>query len=173
MKHISDRKASSNIASIPVKPPILEKLEPQILLSGDGLLYATAPDPLLNSIHVVDQYAELLETDDQVEQELSQELTSSDMVGIDLYQPIFTLSLSDEATDMNLNLDDTCTSQTDIELTILDDSMEDEDVDSKIIATAIIDVEEPVTNNTTILTEDGSMQIYNTDADLSMTCPLI
>ena len=50
----------------------MEQLEPRILLSGDGLLYPAA-DPLLADTQMVVQYAELLNTTEQVAQQLSAE----------------------------------------------------------------------------------------------------
>ncbi len=45
-RRIKDRKLSSSADSAPVKAPVLEKLEPRILLSADSLLIAAVPDPL-------------------------------------------------------------------------------------------------------------------------------
>ena len=55
INHIKDGKLSSGAGSTPVEPPVLERLEPRILLSGDGLLYDSAPDPLLHSAQPVVQ----------------------------------------------------------------------------------------------------------------------
>jgi len=74
---------------------VLERLEPRILLSGDSLLYAVAPDPLLDSPRQVVQYAELLESNEQVVQETRQELDASDTLEPDFYQPLLTLSVDD------------------------------------------------------------------------------
>jgi hypothetical protein len=66
-----------------------EQLEPRILLSGDGLLNIAAPeplrDPLLDGMQQVVQYAELLETNEQVEEQIP-----SDTLDTDIYPPIFT-----------------------------------------------------------------------------------
>ena len=174
LRQIRDPKSSSNTDSKPVKPIILERLEPRILLSGDGLLYAAAPDPLLDSTQSVVQYAVLLETNEQVEQQLPTEwqeihlqLDSSDSLNADLYQPIFTLSLGDEATDTNLNSQDIGPAQTDTELAVSSDDSE-EIVDSKSTAIEIVDVEEPTTNSPAVPIEDSSMPIYISDADLSI-----
>jgi len=74
LKHIKDQKLSSSTNSKPVRPILLEKLEPRILLSGDSLLSAAAPDSLhdmlLDNTQQMVQYAELLDTDEQVEQQL-------------------------------------------------------------------------------------------------------
>ena len=74
LKHIKDQKLSSSTNSNPVRPILLERLEPRILLSGDSLLSAAAPDSLhdmlLDNTQQMVQYAELLDTDEQVEQQL-------------------------------------------------------------------------------------------------------
>jgi hypothetical protein len=73
-KHIKERKSTSGTNSMPVRLLLLEKLEPRILLSGDSLLYAAAPDPLqgtfFESTQQTIQYAELMESNEQVEQQL-------------------------------------------------------------------------------------------------------
>ena len=71
----TDRKTTWNTDSSPTKPVTFEALEPRILLSGDSLLnIALDPlqDALLDTMPQVVQYAELLETNDQVEEEMSQ-----------------------------------------------------------------------------------------------------
>jgi hypothetical protein len=58
---------------MPIKPVEFEALEPRILLSGYSLLNL-APDPLdslIDTTPQVVQYAELLETNGQVEDEIS------------------------------------------------------------------------------------------------------
>jgi len=81
------------------KPTAFEVLEPRIMLSGDSLLNIAAPeplsDPLLDGTEQTVQYAELLETNEQVEQQpLSETLEN------DLYQPICTLYVNDEPANM-------------------------------------------------------------------------
>jgi len=64
-KRIKDCRPHPDINSKGTNPIVLEKLEPRILLSGDGLLNI-APDPLdslLDNTSQVIQYAELLDTD--------------------------------------------------------------------------------------------------------------
>ena len=58
---IKDRRLSSSTDPKPVNPPTFERLEPRILLSGDGLFSATAPDPFQDTPQA--EYVELLETD--------------------------------------------------------------------------------------------------------------
>jgi len=83
-----------------VKPLIqLEQLEPRIMLSGDGLLNI-APNPqqdtILDNTSLTDQYAELLDTHEQVEEQISLELTQPETTNTDVCQPIFTLYIDDE-----------------------------------------------------------------------------
>ena len=93
-----DRKLASCAGSTPVVIPVLERLEPRILLSGDGLLYDSAPDPLLHSAQLVVQYAELLDANEQAtrqpspKQGIHQRVDSSDQLETDLWQPILPLS---------------------------------------------------------------------------------
>ncbi len=94
VKITTDRKTTWGTDSNPAKPITFEILEPRILLSGDSLLII-APDPLdslLDTTPQVVQYAELLETNDQVQEEISQELDPSEALNADIYQPIFTFS---------------------------------------------------------------------------------
>ena len=103
LKHIKDRRLFPSTDSEPVRPPVLERLEPRIMLSGDGLLSIAPPDPfqdaLLNTMPQVVQYAELLETCEQVEQQpvtdqkIDQQVGPSYPGGTDLWQPILTLSV--------------------------------------------------------------------------------
>ncbi|MFC1794485.1 LEPR-XLL domain-containing protein, partial [Planctomycetota bacterium] len=96
-----------DINSKGTNPIVLEKLEPRILLSGDGLLNI-APDPLdslLDNTSQVIQYAELLDTDTQAEEQVSQELSSSDTLNSDVYKPILTLSQNDNMNDESINED--------------------------------------------------------------------
>ncbi len=84
------------------RPTMFKTLEQRILLSGDSLLNI-APDPLQDALFdtmpQVVQYAELLETNEQVEEEINPELDSPDALNADIYQSIFTFSLSDDDAD--------------------------------------------------------------------------
>ena len=168
-KHITERKSSLSTDSKPVKPIVLERLEPRILLSGDGLLYAATYDPLLESVQPIVQCAEILDTTERVNQqhpaegqEIDQNLTNPDPLETDLCEPIFTLSVEDG--DIN---DGVAPAQVDDDLAELLDDFE-ENGDSKITLTEMVDVEEPIINSTTIPTEDGSKPITDSDADLSI-----
>ena len=81
-------------------PPILEKLEPRILLSGDGLLYAAAPDPLENALpdssSQTVQYAELLESDPDLLMRLDDSTAGEEVESSSQEEPIaaiYTLNL--------------------------------------------------------------------------------
>ena len=52
----------------PPTPMELERLEPRIMLSGDGLLGVAPLDPLLDNAQQVIRHAELLETNEHVEE---------------------------------------------------------------------------------------------------------
>ena len=91
---IKDRGTFPQAGSAPVKPAVLERLEPRILLSGDGLLSIAPPDPFQDTPQVV-EYAELLEAEEQLSTtgtEIHVELDSSDQPEKDLCQPILALS---------------------------------------------------------------------------------
>jgi Ca2+-binding RTX toxin-like protein len=146
---------------------LFEALEPRILLSGDSLLNI-APDPLqdalLDTTPQIVQYAELLETSEQVEQEISQELDPSNTLNADIFTPILTLFVDDG--DKN---DDVGPTQ------VLDDFTEVSNdtggsIDNKITAATVVNVafEDKLTNNSAVQTEDDSMPIYTNDADLSI-----
>ena len=182
-EHINGRQLSYGKPSELTGPPQLERLEPRILLSGDSLRCGQ-PDPLhdtlLANTHQVVQYAELLDTADQAGQqlpaerlELSQEPAPSDTLESDVCQPLFSLQIDDESIDTNCSsdvdakLDNTGPVQSGADLAAPSDDSR-EDGDSRIAAVAIIDVEEPTANSTVITSEDGSMPLYNSDADLSI-----
>ena len=141
-----------------VKPLIhLEQLEPRILLSGDSLLNI-APDPhedtILDNTPQVVEYAELLDTHEPVEEQISLELTQPDTTNTDVCQPIFTLladddNTNDESSIENLSVDNIGPAQTGEVLAVLSNDS-DRDIESKFGTT-----------------EDGSMPIYINDADLS------
>ncbi|MDT8303290.1 MAG: FG-GAP-like repeat-containing protein, partial [Sedimentisphaerales bacterium] len=102
-----------NKDSTSVKPLIqLEQLEPRILLSANSSLNIT-PDPLqdtlLNNTQQEIQYAELLDTNEQAEEQISLEARPVDP-DIEAYEPIFTLlvddeNANDESADVDLSLD--------------------------------------------------------------------
>jgi len=187
LKHIKDRKLASSTNSEQARPTLLEKLEPRILLSGDSLLYAAAPDALqetlLDSPQYVIQYAELLDTDQQVEQqlpnaehEIHQQLDPSDLADTDLDQVIFTLSADDDINDKvidktagDLNAGNIGTAQTSDDLAVLSDDSGG-NVHNKTAATEIADstIEEPVGNDYAVPTDDGSMPICIADTDPSI-----
>ena len=93
LRRFSVRKPSSRTASQPFHPPGFEKLEPRILLSGDGLLGVVQPDSpedtLLDKTQQVVQCAELWETNEQVEQQCPR-------VEGEIHKPIFTLSVAED-----------------------------------------------------------------------------
>ncbi len=157
-KHTTDKKAVQNNNSVSVKPVIhLEQLEPRILLSGDSLLNI-APNPQQDTIDdntsLTDQYAELLDTQEPVEEQISLELTQSDSPDTNICQPIFTLladdnKTNDESVDADLSVDNIGPAQTGEIALLLYDS--NEDIESNI---------------GTI--EDDSTPTYINDADLSI-----
>ncbi|MBW1945920.1 MAG: LEPR-XLL domain-containing protein, partial [Deltaproteobacteria bacterium] len=170
-RRIKDRKLHSSTGPVPVKPPVLERLEPRILLSGDGLLSIAPPDPFQDTPQVV-QYAELLETEEQVEEEIGAELDPSDTLNADVCQPILTLFVDDNTNDENETADDLSIVnvgpvQTGDDIAILSDHLSG-NTDDKILATEIVDAEEPMTNSPAFPTEDGSMPIHTNDADVSI-----
>jgi len=111
-----------------IKPLIhFEQLEPRILLSGDSLLNI-APYPLQDTIlentSQVVQYTELLDTNEKVEEQISQELAPSDTPNTDVYQPIFTLFVDDDNTNdessvADLNVENIDPLQVDEEIAVL------------------------------------------------------
>jgi len=187
--------STSRADSTPIKPPVLERLEPRILLSGDGLLNIAPPDPLhdmlLDGTAQVVQYAELLETNEQLPtagQEIHIELDSSDQPEADLCQSIFTLyadiddSSYDDAIDTNvssaddfdeptgdLSIDNVGAAQSGDDIAVLSDDS-DADTENKITATEVVNItaEDELPSNSAVPTEDGSMPTYVSDADLSI-----
>ncbi|MBC8218305.1 MAG: LEPR-XLL domain-containing protein, partial [Planctomycetes bacterium] len=106
-RRTKDRKPSSRRDSKLVTPPVLERLEPRILLSGDGLLNFAPPDPLQDDAQQVVQCAALLAGSEQAqeqlptaEREIHHGLDASDTPEADILQPIFTLY----AGDVNINV---------------------------------------------------------------------
>ena len=164
LRRISVRKLSSRTASRPFHPPALEKLEPRILLSGDGLLSVVQPDlpqdTLLDSTPQIVQCAELWEANEQVEQQCPR-------IEGEIHRPIFTLHVAEDEdfgeqamdadlspadefseTGGDLNAEDIGPSETSDDHVSLS---EDSDVDQESLGT----------------TEDGIMPLYIDDADLS------
>jgi len=142
-----------------VKPLIqLEQLEPRIMLSGDGLLNI-APNPhqdtSLDKTSLTDQYAELLDTHEQVEEQISLELTQPDTPDTDVCQPIFTLYVDDnntneQSSDVDLSVGNIGPAQIGEVLAVLSNDYEG-DIENKVGTT-----------------EDGGMPTYLNDADLSI-----
>jgi hypothetical protein len=102
-----------NISSTSVKHlTLFEQLEPRILLSADSLLNIT-PNPLqdlfLNNTQQEIQYSELLDTNEQVKEQISLEVAQPVNPDIEAYEPIFTLFVDDNendgSTDTDLSLD--------------------------------------------------------------------
>ena len=158
-KYAKNKQASQNIDSVSVKPLILlEQLEPRILLSVDSLLNI-APDPLqdtiLDNTHQVAQYAELLDTNEQIEEQISQEPAPSDTPNTNVCLPIFTLfvdddNTNDESADEDLSVDNIGSAQVNGEIAVLlNDSIGD--TESKVDTT-----------------EDDGPQVYVSDAEISI-----
>ena len=111
-----------------VKPLIqLEQLEPRILLSGDSLLYIALDqheNTILSDAQQVVQYSELLNTPEQVEEQITQELATSDTPNTHVYQPIFTLfvddyNTNDESVDADLTVDNIGSAQVNGDIFVL------------------------------------------------------
>ena len=133
--------------SEPSRSTLLEVLEPRILLSVDGLLNVTifdqGQDTSQDSAREVVQYAELLDTNEQVEEHISPELAPSDTPNIDVYHPIFTLfvdddNTNDESIDADLSIDNIGSAQ------VNKIAVHSDDFDKEI-------------KNKVVTTEDGSM----------------
>ncbi len=158
-KYAKDKQVSQNIDSVSVKPLILfEQLEPRILLSVDSLLNI-APDPLqdtiLDNTHQVAQYAELLDTQEQVEEQINLEPAPSDTSNSDVYPPIFTLFVdddktNDESVDADLSVDNIGSAQTGDVLAVLSNDS-DGDIESKVDTT-----------------QDDGPQVYVSNAEISV-----
>ena len=138
-----------------IKPLIhLEQLEPRILLSGDSLLNVTpnpGQDSILENTQQAVQFAELPDTHEQVEEQISKELAPSDWPNTDGYQPIFTLSVdNNESVDADLSVDNIGPALVNAEINVLSNGS-DEYIESNVGTT-----------------EDGNMPIYVNNADLSI-----
>ena len=196
LKHIDEGNSSLSADSIPLRPVLLERLEPRILLSGDGLLVnAAASDSRVDNMPQVIQYAELLGTSEQVEQqspteqEIDQDARLACLDGTNLLQPILTLSMEEntvpedqEVRDVDIDFgdrqneasddasfDETAPAQAGGILTELPDesqaSIETETAGAEAVHVV---VEESVENNPAVPVEDGDMPEYTTDTDLGI-----
>jgi len=177
-KYFKDRKLHSSTDAAPAKPPVLERLEPRILLSGDGLLNIAPPDLLQDTAQVV-QHAELLETEEQMlgaDHGIYQELDASSTFQTDLYQPVLTFSLDDtpatgdgEHLDSDEILDDVGPPQAGEYIAgVADDSTGDTETGASLTDAIETSFDFEETDGPAFPTHDGSMPIYVNDADLSI-----
>ena len=145
----------------------LKQLEPRILLSADGLLNAIIPDQsqdlLQDSMQQVVQYAELLETHEEVEEQVpaigqlvAQELDPSDTFETNLYEPIVTLFANQDNTDTNKPVD------------LVSSPGEDSENQTTLAKFVYTNFDAEVTNIFAVPTGDGSMPIDMNDADSSI-----
>ena len=118
-----------------------------------------APDPLqdtiLDNTHQVAQYAELLDTNNQVEEQINLEPAPSDTSNSDVHPPILTLFIdddktNDESVDVDLTVDNISSAQVNCEIAVLLNDF-DEDIESKVGTT-----------------EDDNPPIYVNDAEISI-----
>jgi len=159
VKSIKDWRQPWRVRSESSRPTLLEILEPRILLSADGLLNAIIPDQdqdiSLDSMREVVQCTKLLDTNEQVEVQISRELTTFDTTNTDVYQPIFTLfvdddNTNDESINADLSVDNIGSAQVNADIAVLlNDS--DGDIESKVGTT-----------------EDDSPPTYINDNDISI-----
>jgi len=119
---------------------LFEVLEPRIMLSGDGLLNAIMPDEgkdtLLDGMEEIVQCVELLDTNEQVEEQISQEPVPSDTSNTYDYQPVLTLLVDennayDESADADLSVDNIGPTKVNGEIAILSNDS-DGDRESKV-----------------------------------------
>jgi len=157
-RRIKDWQQPWKAASEPGRPILLEILEPRILLSGDSLLNISSyplQDNILDNTSQVVQYAELLDTNKQLEEQISQELAPSDTSNTDVCQPIFTLLVDDDNTNdepinADLTVDNIGSAQVNADIAVLlDDS--DGDIESKVDTT-----------------EDDRQPVYVSDNDINI-----
>jgi len=115
-------------------PILFEVLEPRIMLSADGLLNVITPDQdqdaLPDGMQDVIQYAELLETQEQFEEQVTSDTSNNDNC-----RPILTLSVDDdkanvESGDADLSVDNIGPAQTGEIALLSNDS--DEYIESKV-----------------------------------------
>jgi len=158
VKSIKDWRQSWRVRSESSRPTLLEILEPRILLSADGLLNAIIPDQdqdiSLDSMREVVQYTKLLDTNEQLEEQISQEQATSDTPNTDFYQPVFTLfpddNTNDQSVDANLSVDNIGPAQVNADIAVLlNDS--DGDIESKVDTT-----------------ENDNPPVYVSDNDISI-----
>jgi hypothetical protein len=153
-KYTKHKKPSYSTNSIPAKALVLEQLEPRILLSGDSLLNTSLdlqqeiiPGTELQICH----QTEFFDTNNQIEEQISQEPTPYDTPDSDGYQPILTLCVDDENeeyVDEDLSISNVDSAQINCDIAVLSN-----DADGIIESLGT--------------TEDGSMPLYINDADLS------
>lgn len=157
---------SWKVDSKPSRPTSLEILEPRILLSGDGLVNIV-PDPLQDALgHSTPQlvqHAELLETNEQVEQQMDAELDPSDRLDAEVPEPLFTLTVGESDAK-----DEGSPVQTSDDLTVVpDDSVVR--IDSRATAAEAVSITaaEPATRSSAVPLQDGGMPVHTNDSDLS------
>jgi len=178
-KYIKDRRSSPSTESKGIYPTFLEKLEPRILLSGDGLLSLAAPDPLIDTVSQVVLHAELLEVSEPIEQqsliaqEIDQDVNPSRTVETDLLEPIFTLSFEDskKGDASGESADDPALGEIDpapangVLSELPDESQASIDTETTVTEVVHIAVEEPTKPNPAVLIEDGSTPIGMNDTN--------
>ena len=152
LRRITNRKRSFSPDSKPVVPPVLEKLEPRILLSGDGLLHVAAPDPFQDThcddTQQVVQYAELMETNERIEEQLSSAERK-------IYESLFTLPADDD-----VNVSDGAIATDPNSAEYLDETVGDSNISNisnEVITTEILNTaaEERTASRPAVETEDG------------------
>ena len=158
------------------KPIILEVLEPRILLSANSLLII-APDPLqdtiLDNTHQVAQYAELLDTNEQIEEQISQEPTPSDTPNTDVCRPIFSLfvdddNTNDELVDADLGVDNIGSAQINGDIAVLSYNS-DGDIECEVGTTKDDSSPVYVNNNDISIEENRSIEIRGSPASQTVT----
>jgi len=181
LRRIKDRRQPWKTGSEPSRSTLLEILEPRILLSADSLLNVIIPDQgqdtFLHNMQEVVQHAELLETHEEVGEQIpvidqvtDQEPDPSDILETNLYEPIVTFFTNRDNTDvdepvgvlsnfsedfsetsgyLNININNIGAAQVNGDIAVLSNDF-DGDIENKVGTT-----------------EDGSMPICINDADLS------
>jgi len=129
------------------------------MLSADSLLNVIIPDQgqetSMDSMQEVFQYAELLDTNEQLEEQNSQEQAPSDTPNTDVCKPIFTLlvddnNTNDESINADLSVDNIGSAQVNADIAVLlNDS--DVDIESKVDTT-----------------QDDRQPVYVSDNDISI-----
>ena len=114
---------------------MFEVLEPRIMLSADGLLNSILPDQdqdtSLESTQEIIQYAELLEKQEHIEEQVISDTSNNDN-----YRPILTLSIDDneanvESDDADLSVDNVSSTQVNNEIAVHSDDF-DGDIENKV-----------------------------------------